>query len=114
MNDPVEDVRATAIRAFGNMRDVRTIDILVKILDDKSPVVQRAAVEVLGGFRDRRLTVPLMKMLKSRDKGVVERTIEALGRLGDKKTEEALAYFAVKGTPTMRALAIRSLGNLEI
>ena len=112
--DPIEDVRATAIRALGSMGDMRTINILLKSLEDESHVVQRAAVDALGSFKDRKLTVPFMKMLRNSDRGVIERALEALGRLGDKKAEEALAYFAVKGTPAMRALAVRSLGNLEL
>jgi len=43
----------------------------------------------------------------------VERAIDALGKIGDKKAEDALIYFAVKGSGKIKANAIKALGELD-
>lgn len=113
LKDPVEDVRAAAVRALGSFGDPSTLPQLVESLKDTSPVVARAAVEALSTFKDPRLLGPFMQMLKHQDSGVVERALEAVVKTGDKRAEEALLYFAVKGNPKMRALALKGLGTMD-
>jgi HEAT repeat protein len=111
--DPVEDVRAAAIRVLGRFSDRRLLPHLIECLKDPSPIVERGAIEAIYSYRDPQLVEPLMQMLKSKDPGVVEMAIEAVGRSGDKKVEPAMLHFAVKGNTTMRYRAIRALGIIE-
>lgn len=114
LKDPVEDVRAAAVRALGNFADPATLPQLVESLKDSSPIVARAAVEALSTFKDPRLLGPFMQMLKHQDSGVVERALEAVSRTGDKRAEEALLYFAAKGNPKMREIALKGLGAMDV
>lgn len=114
LKDPVEDVRAAAVRALGNFSDPATLPQLVESLKDSSPVVARAAVEALSTFKDPRLLGPFMQMLKHQDQGVVERALEAVARVGDKRAEDALLYFAAKGNPKMREIALKGLGAMDV
>lgn len=111
--DSSEDVRAAAVRVLGNFGDASALAPLVELLKDPNPIVVRATVEALLNFRDSRLLGPLMHTLKHQDTGVVERAIEAVGRFGDKRSEEAMIYFASKGNPKMKGLAIKALGEMD-
>lgn len=113
LKDPVEDVRAAGVRALGNLGDPATLPQLVESLKDTSPIVARAAVEALSNFRDPRLLGPFMQMLKHQDPGVVERALEAVSKIGDKRAEDAFAYFAAKGNPKMKAIALKGLGTMD-
>jgi len=70
-------------------------------------------VEALSGFKDQRLLGPLVQALKHQDSGVVERALEAVARFGDKRAEEALVYFASKGNPKMKSIALKGLGVMD-
>jgi HEAT repeat protein len=43
VKDPIEDVRATAVRVLGNFSDSRALPSLVESLKDESPVVANRA-----------------------------------------------------------------------
>ena len=113
LKDPSEDVRAAAARALGTMGDTSVLQALVDALKDASPIVVRAVVEALSGFKDQRLLGPLVQALKHQDSGVVERALEAVARFGDKRAEEALVYFASKGNPKMKSIALKGLGVMD-
>lgn len=114
IKDPIEDVRAAAIRVLGKTGDARVMAPLVDCLSDNSDIIKRTAVEALGEFRDPRLTDSIMMMLKSQDTGVVEKAIEALGKIGDKKAEAALIHFATNGSGNIKINAIKAIGELEL
>ncbi|OGP14208.1 MAG: hypothetical protein A2052_01580 [Deltaproteobacteria bacterium GWA2_54_12] len=113
LKDPVEDIRAAGVRALGNLGDPATLPQLVESLKDTSPIVARAAIEALSTFKDPRLLGPFMQMLKHQDPGVVERALEAVANIGDKRAEEAFVYFAAKGNPRMKAIALKGLGTMD-
>ncbi len=113
LKDPVEDVRATALRMLSDVWDERVLPYLVESLKDPSPVVRRVAIDGIGNFRDHRLLKPLLQMLKDPDPGVVERAIEIIGRIGDRRCENAMLYFMVKGNNRMKVLAIKALGEMD-
>ena len=113
LSDRSEDVRATALRVLGEIGDRRVLTDIVNMLKDESPVVRRVALDALGAFREPKLIAPLMYALKSKDQGVVERAIELIARIGDSKAEKAMLYFALKGSPTLKALALKALGTME-
>lgn len=114
LKDPLEDVRAAAVRALSTLGDPAALPQMVESLKDQSPVVARAAVEALSVFKDPRLLGPFMQMLKHKDSGVVERALEAAAAIGDKRAEEALVYFAAKGNPVMKVIALKGLGSMDI
>ncbi|MBI5587781.1 MAG: HEAT repeat domain-containing protein [Deltaproteobacteria bacterium] len=111
--DPSEDVRAAAVRVLANMSDPSAMQQLAEALKDTSPIVVRCAIDALAPYKDPRLLGPFMQALKHADRGVVERAIEAVGNIGDKRSEEAMVYFAVKGNPRMKGLAIKALGEMD-
>lgn len=113
MKDPVEDVRAAAIREIGNFFDPKVISALTDALQDKSEMVVREAVASLGYFRDVKILAPLMHMLKNADHGIIERALEIIGRFADKRTEEAMLHFATKGTPYEQSIALKVLSLME-
>lgn len=114
LKDPLEDVRAAGVRALGNLGDPAALPQMVESLKDTSPMVARSAIEALSAFKDPRLLGPFMQMLKHHDSGVVERALEAVAAIGDKRAEEAFVYFAAKGNPQMRAIALKGLGSMDI
>lgn len=111
--DPSEDVRSAAVRVMGSTGDIGVLASLVESLKDQSVMVARTAVEAIAKFKDPRLLGPLMLALKHEDTGVVERALDAVGGIGDKRAEEAMLYFAVKGNPRMRGLALKALGTMD-
>jgi hypothetical protein len=113
LKDPIEDVRAAAVRVLGKFSDNRVLVHLAESLNDQSPIVVREAIEALSCYRDPQLVGPLMQKLKSKDPGVVERAIDAVSRSGDKRVEQAMLYFSVKGNTNMRYRAIKALGVME-
>jgi HEAT repeat protein len=113
LKDPSEDVRAAVVRVLANITDPAVLQHLVEALKDTSPIVVRCALDALAGYKDPRLLGPFMQTLKHTDPGVVERAIEVVGNIGDKRSEEAMVYFAVKGNPRMKALAVKALGEMD-
>ena len=112
--DELEDVRAAAIRVLASFADSRILPHLLSKLQDESLVVVRVVIEALFNFREPQIVGPLMSKLKSPDMGVVERAISAIGRTGDKRAEEAMLYYAVKGTSPIKAAALKALGMMEV
>ena len=113
LKDPVEDVRAAALRVLGNIGDKGVLSDIIERLKDPSAVVARVAVEALGNFRDPQLLPPLIQMLKNKDAGVIENALGVIAGMGDKRAEDAMMYFAVKGNPAMRVAAMKALGMME-
>lgn len=111
--DDLEDVRAAAIRVIADFADSRILPHLLAKLQDESLVVVRVVIEALFNFREPQIVGPLMGKLKSPDMGIVERAISAIGRTGDKRAEEAMLYYAIKGTSPIKSAAIRALGMME-
>ncbi|MFQ5900668.1 MAG: HEAT repeat domain-containing protein [Thermodesulfobacteriota bacterium] len=109
-----EEVRASAAQVLGQLRDQRTIDPLLESLDDKSLVVKLAVIEALGAFEDTRITTSLMVLLDHEEQGLVKEAIKVLGIIGDKQAEDALIKLAEDGTTTVKTLAIRALGDLDV
>jgi HEAT repeat protein len=62
--DPSPEVRIEAVRALGNIADVRAIEPLRRATDDSNEVVRATAVRALGAFSDPRAAEALTAVLK--------------------------------------------------
>ena len=113
LKDPVEDVRASALRVLAKFADNKVLPHIVERLKDESPIVERVAIETLENYREPQVLGPIMQMLKSKDSGVVERAIKVVSRSGDKRAEKAMLYFAAKGNTSMKYAALEALGVME-
>ena len=113
LKDDIEDVRAAAVRTLADLSDRAVLPQLVEALKDPSVIVEREVIDALMRFTEPQLVGPYIHMLKSKDTGVIERAIDALAVYGDKKAEEAMVFYATKGTVSMKCKAIRALGMME-
>jgi putative heme-binding domain-containing protein len=80
---PSEDVRAQAIRAFGERRDRAATDSLIAALGDKSPVVKLQAIVALGRIGESKAVPALLPLLTDPDRYLAFSTRVALRRIGD-------------------------------
>ncbi len=74
--------RVPAIRALGELRDLRAAESLSWLLRDSDPDVRHAAAEALGGISDPRVAKPLIDATTDPDYHVREAALEAVQRLG--------------------------------
>lgn len=78
LNHKDENVRASAAKTLGGLRDQMAIVPLVKALHDKEPLVRKSAVEALSQIGGEKVIPPLGEALKDKDEGVREAAAEAL------------------------------------
>ena len=74
--------RVPAIRALGELRDLRAAESLSQLLRDSDPDVRHAAAEALGGMSDPRVAKPLLDATTDSEYRVREAALEAVQRLG--------------------------------
>lgn len=107
-NDPA--LRARGAIALGRIGDARGRPLLVLLLSDRDPDVQRSAAfgsQVLG---DPTLTAELIPLLASRDASVVGAAARAIGFLARGDGQDALvAAVDATASPEPRATILRSL-----
>ena len=79
-----EDVRAQAIRAFGERRDRAATDTLIAVLEaDKSPVVRLQTIIALGRIGESKAVPALLPILTDPDRYLAFSTRQAIRRIGD-------------------------------
>lgn len=83
LNDRSDAVRATAAKYMGKIgvKDPRSVGVLVRVLEDKSPAVRIRAVESLGLVQLPSAVPALQKALEDRNPGVRIRATEVMGRV---------------------------------
>lgn len=86
-------VRIRAIDVLGQIKDLKTVNILIATLNDRSPYVRESAALALGKIRDNRAVEPLIVMLKDKHYFVRQQAIRALGKIGDNRAVEPLSKF---------------------
>jgi len=74
--------RLPAIRALGELRDLRAAETLSRLLGDGDPDVRQAAALALGGIGDPRVTRPLVDATTDSEYRVREAALDAVHRLG--------------------------------
>jgi len=96
-NDKEHDVRFYAIRALGEIKDSRAVDLLIAALKYKSKdpfgydyEIREEAARSLGEIKDPRADQPLIAALKDSDNRVVKAAGDALGKIGDPQAVDYL------------------------
>lgn len=105
--------RQTAVRAIVELKDPRTVDLLLRALEDPDPALQGGAATVLGQLGDRRAAPPLIDLLQKGSPEIQERAAEALGSLGVADAVEPLIKSLEEGSPGVRVAAARALGRVK-
>ena len=113
LRDPVEDIRAAAVRTLGELRAASTLEPLVERLDDPSNLVRRQAIEALGAFGDRRVAQVLRALLGDKDLEIVRECLRALGACRDPKAEIEILQHLEHPDPGVRAAAAEALGLID-
>jgi HEAT repeat protein len=113
LRDPVEDVRAAAVRMLAELRDGAGLSPIAQCLDDPSALVRRHAIDALGRFADRRVVPLLLTMLKEPEVETVAPALRALGLCRDPEAEPHVAPFLAHPSPIVRAAALEALAQLD-
>lgn len=108
-----EYVRARAAAASPAAGD-SAIDLLIKTLGDKEPVVRRAAIQALGELKATNAVAPLTEYLKDEDQSIRKTSAIALGRIGDKRATATVETAANSNVDQWEyAAALYRLGNRD-
>ncbi len=91
LNDEIDNIRWTAARELGNIRDERAVEPLIELLKGKSEYVREEAARALGLIRDKRAVDPLCETLKNAGWCLSESAAAgALGMIGGDRAIDAL------------------------
>jgi HEAT repeat protein len=83
-------VRATAVKALGQIKDPRAVKSLIRVLSDKDWFVRERAAEALSKIGEPAID-PLIAALKDRNGLVRERAAEALSKIGEPAIDPLIA-----------------------
>jgi HEAT repeat protein len=134
-------VRLSAIKALGELRDVRAVGSLIAVLrdescgctaanalvkigktsvepliaalKDESPIVRRNAVKALGGISDPNAVKPLVAALKDEDLIVRGNAATALGQTKDASAVQPLIYAMRDKSTIVRRNAAIAMGQIK-
>jgi hypothetical protein len=90
LNDEDPSVRAGAVTALMQIRNIRAVEPLIAILNDEDPAVRVQVVAALGWLEDKRAVQPLIARLDDNDQAVRVGVAQALVRMGDERAVEPL------------------------
>jgi HEAT repeat protein len=109
----VESVRFMAAEALGGMNDDRSVDSLLKALQDENVAVRYSAAASLSGKKDDRIINALIKAIKDPDKFVRSSVAYALGATTDLKAMEALFDCMTDESEVVRFSAAKALACFD-
>ena len=111
------NVRISAIRALGIMKNAQTINPLINTLKDKDKDVRRATTEVLGIMKNKQTIKPLIAALKGGDYFATDAldSIDSIWRKNEivKKTVLILIAELKSENDGERETAIKTLGRIK-
>jgi len=106
LSSPVEDVRAQAIRAFGERRSKHAAGPLMATLNDPSPTVRLQTIIALGRIGEPRTVAALLPILTDPDRTLAFSTRQAIRRIGSWKD---VAVGLRSADPKLRAAILATL-----
>jgi len=111
LKTPDVDVRKFIVDILGDMKDPRTVPILIGLLDDPDENIRVAAAEALGKIKDRRAVDALISCLTRSDQSWLDyAAAEALGEIGDERALGPL--LSALGRSSLREPVLESLGKI--
>lgn len=93
---PEAELRAQAIREFGQTTDARVLDMIAPLVDDYWISVREAVADALGTLRDPAATPLLVRLLDDEVPDVKRQAVVALGNVGDARAVPALLNLALQ------------------
>jgi len=105
-------VRAKAVKALGNIRDLRVVEPLIQALKDEHWDVRRRAAWVLGNMGEPAVG-PLIQALKDEHWDVRRKVAWALGNIRDARAIEPLIQALRDEYSDVREEAAWALGNIR-
>ena len=119
VKDVDSDVRNEAKKALllerfgGSTLDIRSVNPIIRALDDEDATVRLRAVQALGEIKNSEAVDPLIEVLGDEDWHVREMAAWALGEIGDDRAVDPLSYLSVNDTDSdVRNEAKKALINL--
>jgi len=92
---PLYDTMSDVLIGLGKFGDTKALDLLLKALSHKSPVVRRAAAEALGNFKDPRVVEPLILILSDESVSARRAAVKSLGGIGDSRAVQPLIQMTI-------------------
>jgi hypothetical protein len=86
-------IRKRAVRRLMEMKDSRTLDLLIEALKDSDPNVRRYAAKTLGDIGDARAVDPLDQALQDQDWSGRSSALEALRKIGNARAEKCIEKY---------------------
>ncbi|MGD8896526.1 MAG: PilT/PilU family type 4a pilus ATPase [Acidobacteriota bacterium] len=111
LQDPDEEVRASALQVATSFEDPRILPATVQLLKDPDWWIRITAAETLGRLKDARAVPALIEALK--DPETRWSAVEALGHIGDVKAAPALSELLQDPAPEVRIEVIQALSQFD-
>lgn len=113
LNDDIENFRAMAASALGNIGDERAVGPLIKLLDDNYDGVKHAYIEVLGLIGDDRALKPILAFVSHEDEELRSVGIMALGNMRAKTEIDTLINALNDTSGKVRFCAVNGLARMD-
>lgn len=82
LDSPDDEIREDAVKAIGELNDIRAVRPLIRRLNDRDRFIRRESAKILGRLGDLQGIAPLIGLLGDEDRSVREAAAEALGAIG--------------------------------
>ena len=112
LRDPADAILRNAGSEILRLRGVRSLPVVVGLLQDSDPDVVLQAVLILDRLRDPRALEPLHAVLGHSDPNVQQEAVLAIGRLGDARSIPHLMPF-LSADFWVQMAAVQALGDLR-
>jgi len=101
LKDVEPDVRSSATKALGELKDPRAVEPLCIALRDSAVFVRQSAADALGNIKDPRSVERLIAAMADSDFLVRSDVIGALGKIKDPRAIAPLIAVLQAGNPTI-------------